>query len=187
MKFLNRFAFFFIIASFGACSSNNAAKGDNSNAAVASPDASKTSSSSSSGDASFSCKIDGKDFSGKGTDQILNAASVHAPGIIYFNLSPTYTGDLSSDLRQGGFGFEVPDHGTITIRNVENSDYSIAFNPPNDPKNGYTCKEMVITINSSATRVTGTFGGTFIDPKTHKDVAVTDGKFDIPYSSLSKK
>ena len=138
-------------------------------------------------DASFSCKIDGKDFSGKGTDQILNAASVHAPGIIYFNLSPTFTGDLSSDLRQGGFGFEVPDHGTTTIRDVESSDYSIAYNPPNDPKNGYKCKEMVITVNSSATRVTGTFAGTFTNPKTHKDVAVTEGKFDIPYSTYGKR
>ena len=100
MKSLNLFAFFFIAASFGTCTDNNAAKEDNGSNAGASPDAIKTSSSS--GDASFSCKMDGKDFSGKGTDQIVNAASVHAPGIIYFSLASSFSGDVSADMRVGG-------------------------------------------------------------------------------------
>ena len=176
-------AFFFIAASFAACTGNAAAKVDNGSNAAASPDAAKTSSSS--GDASFSCKIDGKDYSGKGTDQILNAATVHAPGIIYFNLASSFSGDVSADLRVGGFGFEVPDKGTTVIRGLENPDYSIGYNLPNEPTQTDNCKEMTVTINSSGTRVTGTFSGTLIDPKTGRDVPVTDGKFDIPYSSLS--
>lgn len=151
------------------------------------PDSTATTGESSGGDASFSCKIDGKDYSGKGTDQIVNAATVHAPGIIYFSLSSNFSGDLSADLRAGGFGFEVPDKGTTVIRGVEDPRYSVGYNLANDPKNTYRCKEITVTINSSDTRVTGTFSGTLIEPKTDKEVAVTDGKFDIPYSSLSKK
>ncbi len=86
----------------------------------------------------------------------------------------------------GGFGFEVPDKGTTTIRGVENPDYSIGYTPANTRDN-YECKEMTVTINSSGTRVTGTFSGALIEPKTDRDVPVTDGKFDIPYSSYSKK
>ncbi|MEP6950124.1 MAG: hypothetical protein ABI863_12645 [Ginsengibacter sp.] len=143
----------------------------------------------STGDASFSCKIDGKDFSGNGTDQILNAASLHAPGIIYFNLSSKFTGDVSADMRCGGFGFEVPDKGTTIVRGVEVPAYSIGYTPPGSAATvNYECKEMTVTITSSGgSRVTGTFSGTMIEPKTNREVPVTDGKFNIPYSSLSKK
>jgi hypothetical protein len=138
----------------------------------------------STGNASFSCKVDGKDFSGKGTDQITNAAFVHAPGIIYFTLSPILAGQSGPPY---GFGFEVPDKGTIIIRGVENPDYSIGYTPINTDNN-YECKEMTFTIISSGTsRVTGTFSGTLIEPKTGRNVPVTDGKFDIPYSTYSKK
>lgn len=141
----------------------------------------------SSGEASFSCKIDGKDFSGKGTDQIVNAATVQAPGIIYFTLSPSFSGDISADLRAGGFGFEVPDKGTTIIRGVENPAYSIGYTPVNT-KNNYACKEMTFTITSSSTsRISGTFSGTLIEPKTGRNAPVADGKFDIPYSTYSKK
>ncbi|HEY5367628.1 MAG TPA: hypothetical protein VIJ75_01445 [Hanamia sp.] len=147
----------------------------------------KNSSENSTGDASFSCKIDGKEFSGKGTDQIVNAAYVTSPGVIHFALSPSFSGDPSTDMHAGGFGFAVPDKGTTVIRGVENPDYYIGYNLPNEPTNTYHCKEMTVTINSSGTRVTGTFSGTLIEPKTDRDVPVTDGKFDIPYSSYFKK
>lgn len=139
------------------------------------------------GDASWSCKFDGKDLSGKGTDQIVNAASIHSPGVLYFGLASSFTGDPGADIRLGGFGFEVPDKGTTVIRGVEAPDYSIAYNLPNDPTKTYSCKEMTVTINSSATRVTGTFSGTLIEPKTSRQVPVTEGKFDIPMSSLGKQ
>jgi len=184
MNFSKLFVFF-IAFSFGAFSCNNAAQEANGSSPAASSDAAKTSSSS--GDASFSCKIDGKDFSGKGTDQIVNAASVHAPGVIYFSLASSFSGDPGADMRAGGFGFEVPDKGTTVIRGVENSDFSIAYDLPNDPTHTYNCKEMTITINSSGTRVTGTFSGTLIEPKTGREVPVSDGKFDLPYSTLGKR
>lgn len=47
---------------------------------------------------------------------------------------------------------------------------------------------MTVTITSSGTsRFTGTFSGALIEPKTDREVPVTDGKFDIPFSSLSEK
>ena len=170
---------------FSACSGN--ADGKN-NPGVSVPSA-KSTTANSTGDASFSCKIDGKSFSGNGTDQIINAASVHAPGIIYFTLSSKFTGDVGADLRGGGFGFEVPDKGTTIVRDVEESDYSVGYTlPGSSPLVNYRCKEMTVTITSSGgTRVSGTFSGTMIEPKTDREVPVTDGKFDIPYSSLSRK
>lgn len=185
MKFLNLFVFNFIAASFAVCSCNNAPQANKNSGAVASSDAATTSASS--GDASFSCKIDGKDFSGKGTDQIVNAASIHAPGVIYFSLASSYSGDPGADIRAGGMGFEVPDKGTTVIRGEENPDFSIAYGLPGDPTNTYKCKEMTFTINSSGTRVTGTFSGTLIEPKTGREVPVSDGKFDLPYSTLGRK
>ena len=54
--------------------------------------------------------------------------------------------------------------------------------------NDYQSKELMVTITSSGTsRVTGTFSGTLTEPKTDRVVPVTDGKFDIPYSSYGKK
>ncbi len=84
---------------FFACSENNSSSKANDSASAKAT----SSETSSAGDASFSCKIDGKDFSGKGTDQIVNAASVHAPGIIYFSLSPDFSGDVSADMRARWF------------------------------------------------------------------------------------
>ena len=170
-----------------SCGSHNSSPAGNTADTIAANASASSNTTSSTGDASFSWKIDGKDFSGKGTDQIINAATVHAPCIIYFSLSPNFSGDLSADMCAGGFGFEVPDKGTTLIRGVQNLCYSIGYNLPNEPTNTYRCKEMTVTINSSGTRVTGTFSGTLIEPKTDREVLVTDGKFDIPYSSLSGK
>ena len=162
--------FSLIIYSCGSHNSSPAGNTADTIAANASNASASSNTTSSTGDASFSCKIDGKDFSGKGTDQIVNAATVHAPGIIYFSLSPNFSGDLSADMRAGGFGFEVPDKGTTVVRDVEDPRYSIGYNLPNEPTNTYRCKEMTVTINSSGTRVTGTFSGTLIEPKTDREV-----------------
>ena len=188
MKHLKLFSVI-LVSSFllYSCSGNTNANGVKDNSSAASANSTNSGASTSTDDASFSYKIDGKDFSGKGTDQIMNAASVHAPGIIYFTLSSGFSGDIAADLKAGGLGFEVPDKGTTVIRGVENPNYNIAYGLPNDPTNTYDCKEMTVTINSSGTRVTGTFSETLIEPKTGRDVPVTDGKFDIPYSTLSKK
>ena len=187
-KVMRRIKSLFAIAISGclffACSGNASSSAGKDSAIAGTPTASTTATST--GDASWSCKMDGKDLSGKGTDQIVNAASVHAPGVLYFALAFSFTGDLGADLRAGGFGFEVPDKGTTVIRGAEVADYSIAFNFPNDAKNTYNCKEMTVTITCTAARVTGTFAGILIEPKTSRQVPVTDGKFNIPMSSYGK-
>lgn len=166
-----------------ACSSNSStstAKEESSNAA---PD--NAGGASSKGDANFSCKIDGKDFSGKGTDQMSNAAMMTDRGIISFILSPIVAGQNGIPAQ---FAFHVAYKGTTTIHGTDNPNYSAIYSPANTTDNNYQCKEMTVTITSSGTsRVTGTFSGTLLEWKTDRVVQVTDGKFDIPYSSYSKK
>jgi hypothetical protein len=145
----------------------------------------ENSSANSKGDASFSCKIDGKDFSGKGTDQIGNAAYTTAPGIISFVLMPMVAGQTGVPAQ---LTFKVANKGITSIHGTDNPAYTIRYTPANTLDNDYQCKEITVTIISSGTsRVTGTFSGTLIEWKTKRDVLVTDGKFDIPYSSYSKK
>lgn len=189
MQSLKLFVALIVYSSFLYGCSGNAPGAGKDSSSVTSPksDAASSNANPSTGDASFSCKIDGKGFSGKGTDQIVNATSVHSPGVIYFSLSSNFTGDPGADMRAGGIGFEVPDKGTTVIRGEEDPRYSVAYALPNDPTNTYRCKEMTVTINSSGARVTGTFSGTLIEPKTSREVPVTDGKFDLPYSTYSQK
>ncbi|MEP6950395.1 MAG: hypothetical protein ABI863_14015 [Ginsengibacter sp.] len=170
---------------FSCNGNNNPATIKDSNPSALLP-ATENTPANSAGDASYSYKVDGKSYSGSGTNQIINSATLHAPGVIYFTLGPIVAGQLYPSY---GFGFEVADKGTITVKDVENPDYSIGYTPPGSPPTvNYSCKEMTVTITSSGgPRVTGTFSGTMIEPKTDREVPVTDGKFDIPYSSLSKK
>jgi len=145
----------------------------------------KNSSANSKGDAGFSCKIDGKDFSGKGTDQIGNAAYTTATGIISFVLMPIVAGQKGVPAQ---LAFKVANKGITSIHGTDNPAYSVRYTPTNTLDNDYQCKEITVTITSSGTsRVTGKFSGTLIEWKTERDVQVTDGKFDIPYSSYSKK
>ncbi|MDQ2862693.1 MAG: hypothetical protein M3R50_03410 [Bacteroidota bacterium] len=46
---------------------------------------------------------------------------------------------------------------------------------------------MTVNITSSGgARFAGTFSGTMIEPNTNREVAVTDGKFDLPIVSPDK-
>jgi len=181
MKYLKLITSIFLSAIlFVACSGNspvNAGK-KNSSSVSDSPTASV-------GDASFSCKIDGKDFSGKGTDEFGNAAYATEPGIITFVLVPIVAGQTGVPSQ---LAFYVANKGTTTIHGKDNPNNTVRYTPANTLDNDYQCKEMTVTITSSGTsRVKGTFSGTLIEPKTEREVPVTDGKFDIPYSSYSKK
>lgn len=183
MKQLKGFVFFVLTTSclFYSCTGNSTANVSNDNGASSSGN----SSAKSTGDASFSCKIDGKEFSGKGTDEMGNAAYVTGPGIINFVLTPIVAGQTGIPAQ---LTFHVADKGITTIHGTDNSDYSVRYAPANTLDNDYQCKEITVTIASSGTsRVTGTFSGTLSEPKTDRTVPVTDGKFDIPYSSYSKK
>lgn len=141
---------------------------------------------SSSGNASFSCKIDGKDFSGSGNGDYLSAFKT-GNGIISFGL-------VKWDKTQKGipeqFKFTVADHGTTTMHNsnsTDNGNFSASYSP-RDYNDAFGFREVTVTITSSdASGIKGTFSGTLIDPRGNKAIPVTDGKFDLPWSPYSKK
>ena len=138
-------------------------------------------------DASFSCKLDGKEFSGKGTDQNINAAfhlTGNNKGQIFFRLS---------DMNNYGdkLMFQVPANEGSTTVNVTpthsyggyiTSDFATYLDDP-----------VTVTINSiSSSRVSGTFSGKYTLQKgsgksnSKQTIDVTDGKFDIPFSSSAQ-
>lgn len=144
-----------------------------------------TTTASSSGDASYYCKIDGKVFSGKGTDGFGNAAFATTPDITNFVLMSVVAVQEGVPAQ---FAFYVANKGTTTVHGTDNSNYSVKYSPENSLDNDYQSKEITVTITSSGgSRFTGTFSGTLIEPKTDREVPVTDGRFDIPYSPYSKK
>ncbi len=170
-----------------ACSGNVADAGKDSTSATSSKtDAASSNTTSSSGDASFSCKIDGKDFSGKKSSSYANAVIVTSPGVINFVLVPME--------KQRGvppqFNFFVADHSATTMHNSnspDNGDYSAKYSP-GGVDNTFGFKEVTVVITSSdASGIKGTFSGTLFDPQNKKEISVTDGKFDLPWSPYSKK
>lgn len=140
---------------------------------------------SSDSNASFSCMLDGKKFSGSGTDQNANAA---------FHLKGTNEGQISfrlADLSSQGIyenylAFRVPGkEGSTTLR-VTGNDDQYGYVVKRDIN--YNDNPLTVTITSiSPTRVSGTFSGTYTVAVSGYDakqtIQVTDGKFDIPFST----
>jgi hypothetical protein len=162
------FAFVFFIACTGAnpSSSTNPSSATNTNGSGGS-------------DASFSSMIDGKPFSFSGTDQNTNAA-FHLKGTdkhIFFKLA-------DKDDPSERLNFEVPgQQGSTTV------DPASGYNGYIKGFVTYLDDAVTITITSiSATRVTGTFSGTYrVQPgslaSARPTIKITDGKFDIPFST----
>lgn len=142
-------------------------------------------STSSSGDVSFYCKIDGKEFSGNGSDNLSNAAIKTSPGIINFVLVPMKSGQKGVPAQ---ISFFIADKGATTIHGDDNANYHVKYSP-GGIDNDLNCKQMTVIITSSdASGLKGTFNGIFTDPKNiDKEVTCTDGIFNIPWSPHSKK
>jgi len=172
-----------LLSSCNGNSNANASKDSNSS----STPSTENSSANSTGGASFSCKIDGKDFSGKGNDSYSNVAFVTSPGLINFVLVKM---DKSLQGVPAQFNFFVADHGTTTMHNsnsTDNGQYSAKYSPA-DAVDAFGFKEVTVVITSSdASGIKGTFSGTLFDPQNKKEISVTDGKFDLPWSPYSKK
>jgi len=143
--------------------------------------------SGSDGDASFSCILDGKEFSGKGTDQNINAAfhlTGNNKGQIFFRLSDM--NNIGDKLM-----FQVPSkEGSTTIKVSPTYSYS-----------GYITSDfatyiddpVMVTINSiSSSRVSGTFSGKYTLQKgsgnsnLKQTIEITNGKFNIPFSTSAQ-
>ncbi|HEV8082327.1 MAG TPA: hypothetical protein VGP55_03955 [Chitinophagaceae bacterium] len=138
-------------------------------------------------DASFSCMLDNKEFSGTGTDQNINAA---------FHL----TGDNKGQVL---FRFSKLDNpGEKLMFQVAAKEGSTTFNvTPTSSRVGYITKgyinylddPLTVTITLlSAARISGTFSGKYTldkgsgDANTKQTILVTDGKFDIPFSTSAQ-
>lgn len=166
---------------FVACSGNSAANSSKDSTSV---NTSTSNTSASDGDASFSCMLNGKKFSVSGTDQNANAA---------FHLAGTNKGQIFfrfSDLNnpEEKLNFQVPGKEGATTFNVTPT-YSYIGYITKDNIN-YLDNPLTVTITSlTATRISGTFSGTYTlskgsaDSNAKQTIEVTDGKFDIPFST----
>jgi hypothetical protein len=151
-----------------------------------------------SGDAIFSATIDGVAISGKGTDelQLRNTAFIYpAQG----NNDKYLLFDLSSDKNgndEYGLRFYTPDkEGDFTPANAKKEGYRCSvrldFNlRSKDNFAIYSADTVTVSIHSiTSSRISGAFAGEFklselSRSKPYKgQVTVTDGKFDIPFST----
>jgi hypothetical protein len=152
----------------------------------------------SSGNASWSANIDGQDVTGKGVDglQLLNTAFIYpAQGdkdkYILFDLHSVKTGDDFC-----GFRFYCPDkEGDFAVEDAKKNGYRCSVRLGFDFKSVdnfgiYYADSVKVVIGSiSSTSMSGTFSGEFklsdlSRSKPYKNrVLVTNGKFDIPFST----
>lgn len=167
-------------------SCNGNSKSNASKDSLSSSDSStKNSSANSTGDASFYCKIDGKEFSSSKKSEMQNVAVNligQRKGKVLFSLS---------DLKENASGavdmlsFIVPgQQGPFTLTASNSTpgldDYILQ---------GINYVPETVTVNIisiSATKIAGTFSGKYGIPSGagySKTVEVTDGKFDIPFST----
>ena len=169
---------------FVSCSGKTAANSGKDSTSI---NSSTSNTSASDGDATFSCMLDGKEFSGSGTNQNINAAfhlTGDNKGQIFFRLSDM--NNIGDKLM-----FQVPAKEGSTTFNVT----------PTYSYNGYITGDfasyiddpVTVTINSiSSSGVSGTFSGKYTlqkgsgNSKSKQTIQVTDGKFDIPFSTSAQ-
>lgn len=177
-----------------SCGGNNASKESKTNDTASS----NAVTSSSTRDAIFSYKIDGKVFSGNRTDNYFNCIVKHPDNVVHFILT-----DLDPSIKkvQPQFSFSVADNGTTVVKKDDmdrlssgnNVKYFASFSIPGGGTgeiplydfNDASTVTVTITSNTSS-RLKGTFSGNLFNPDTQKIVQLTDGSFDLPYTSNSK-
>jgi hypothetical protein len=175
-----------------ACSGNSSSSKSND------PTPGNAATSGSSSDASFSATIDGTPVSGNEIDemQTTNTAFIYPPQnnkpqTVLFLLYSTKKGDDYYSFR-----FSLPDkegvyHATKGTYNESHSSVRLDFNLKSaDNYARYNEDSVTVTIDKiTSSRISGTFCGalTLSDDTRSKpyksQVIVTDGKFDIPFST----
>jgi hypothetical protein len=179
-----------------SCSGNTNANGAKDNSSEAS--ANSSNSAATTGDASFTYKIDGKVFSGNRTDNYFNCSFKHPGNVVHFILT-----DLDPNLKkvQPQFSFSVADNGTTVVRKDDmdrlssgnNVKYFANFSIPGGGTGEIpiydfqTTSTVTVTITSNtSSRLKGTFLGNLFNPNAGKVALLTDGVFDLPFSSTLK-
>ena len=167
-----------------SCSGNTNANAVKDESSTATASATSSGASAATGDASFSCTLDGKSFSGKGSNGNINMAfhskDQHKKGKISFMLADL--NDISQKL-----DFEIPGKaGTTTIQNLSPQDSYVGLILTGFTE--YIDDPVTVNVTSiTASRVTGTFSGKYTvekgsDSNAKQTIEVTDGKFDIPFT-----
>ncbi|MBS1495328.1 MAG: hypothetical protein JST71_02720 [Bacteroidetes bacterium] len=175
-----------LIATTTACNSNNSkASGNAGNSESAS-------SKNSSAQGSFSATIDGEAISGGAIDelQLQNTAFIYPTADnsgkrLLFFLYSDKKGDMAYSFR-----FSVPDKtGAFTKKDRDDQPFDITLDFQGGDNSRYGAEDVTVNIISvNDKNITGTFSGKFLlgvdTPNgTKKEVTVTDGKFDIPFST----
>lgn len=171
---------------FTSCNSNSSkASGNTGNNESAS-------SKSSSAQGNFFATIDGEAISGGAIDdlQLQNTAFIYPTADnsgkrLLFFLYSDKKGNMAYSFR-----FSVPDKtGAFTKKDRDDQPFDITLNFQGGDNSRYSAEDVTVNIISvNDKNVTGTFSGKFLlgvdTPNgTKKEVTVTDGKFDIPFST----
>ena len=173
-----------------ACSGNNAIK-ESHTASSRNP-----ASSNSSGDikSSFSATLDGVEITGNGVDdlQLVNTAFIYPQSndskrLLFFLKSTKNGSDTKPDY---SFRFSIPDKEGMFTKNIRDGQpYDTTLDFLTGDLSRYWSQAVTVNLTSiTASRIQGTFSGKFVlsddTPRGNKkEVTVTDGKFDIPYST----
>lgn len=195
MKYIKIFAaIFFLSIILAACSGNSAAKAGKDN----NQENTSAETSSSAGSGSFSATIDGKAIAGGKVDdmQLTNTAFLYPDGndknkILLFDLASDKNGEDYYSLRFYVYNKEgeqtITSNGGSERKTFVRLDFYLQSA---DNFAIYNGDSLIVTINKiTSSSVSGTFSGPFTlsndsRSKPYKSpVIVTDGKFDIPFST----
>lgn len=186
-KIKNFSAIIILLALLFSCNGN---KPSNSNSTTTT-DASAPATSAA-GKSSFSANIDGEAISGGKIDdlQLENTAFIYPTADssgkkLLFFLHSDKKGDMAYSFR-----FSIPDKtGSFTKKDRDDQPFDISLHFLGGDLSGYGAEDVTVNIISvNDKNVTGTFSGKFLlgvdSPNgTKKEVTVTDGKFDVPFST----
>ena len=176
-----------LVISLFSCNGNKSSNGNNSKTTDAS-----TPSANGAGKSSFSANIDGEAISGGTIDdmQLENTAFIYPTADstgkkLLFFLHSDKKGDMAYSFR-----FSIPDKtGTFIKKDRDDQPFDISLHFLGGDLSGYGAEDVTVNIISvTSSKVTGTFSGKFLlgvdSPNgTKKEVTVTDGKFDVPFST----
>lgn len=173
-----------------SCNSNNTQASDNTGHST------QPSSANSSARETFTAAIDGEVISGGAIDdlQLQNTAFIYPNADntgkrLLFFLHSDKKGDKAYSFR-----FSVPDKtGPFTKKDRDGQPYDITLDLLGADNSRYGAEDVTVNIIAATDKnITGTFSGKFLlgvdTPNgTKKEVTVTDGKFDIPFSTGNVK
>ena len=175
-----------------ACTGNNSSGKNNTSDSLGASGNTSSTSTEKPAKGNFSANIDGEAISGGVIDdmQLENTAFIYPTADssgkrLLFFLHSDKKGDMAYSFR-----FSIPDKtGSFTKKDRDDQPFDITLDFLGGDNSRYGAEDATVNISSvTASAITGTFSGKFIlsndTPRgTKKDVTVTDGKFEVPFST----